>query len=107
MYGQSGFDNRANIYIWQMAVHAGHLFVGTYDGSYGSPETGADLWRFDDSSSPAVNENYKGLGDRKNYGIRAMIGLDDGSALMVGMANPSNLAVGGGWELRRLKQPAH
>ena len=107
MYGHSGFDNPANEYIWQMAVHDGHLFVGTFDASYGPPETGADLWRFDDSNSAAVNEDYRGLGDRKNYGIRAMISLDDGSALMVGMADPSNLAPGGGWELRRLKQPAH
>jgi len=107
LYGHSGFDNPANEYIWQMAVHDGHLFVGTFDASYGPPETGADLWRFDDSNSAAVNEDYRGLGDRKNYGIRAMIGLDDESALMVGMADPSNLAPGGGWELRRLKQPAH
>jgi hypothetical protein len=32
--------------------------------------------------------------------------LEDHSGLIVGMANPFNLATGGGWELRRLKEGA-
>jgi len=106
LYGHSGFDNENNEYIWQMAVFNGHLFVGTYDASIfqQTPDAGGDLWRFDSSDSPAVNEDYQGLGDRFNYGIRAMDALDDSSALVVGMANPFNLRPGGGWELRRLKE---
>ena len=53
-----------------------------------------------------MNEDFSGLGDILNYGIRAMAPLDDQSALIVGMANPFNLATGGGWELRRLKEEA-
>lgn len=107
LYGPSGFGNRGNEYVWQMAVFDNRLFVGTYDASVLQgvlPEVGADLWRFDSSDSPAVNENYTGLGDRLNYGIRAMAPLDDQSGMIVGMANPFNLAPGGGWELRRLKE---
>jgi hypothetical protein len=106
VYGPSGFGNVANEYIWQMAVFNNRLFVGTYDASIFQSIriVGADLWRFDSSNSPAVNENFIGLGDPLNYGIRAMEPLDDGSGLVVGMANPFNLAVGGGWELRRLKE---
>lgn len=107
LYGPSGFGNRNNEYTWQMAVFDGHLFIGTYDASTlkQTPEGGGDLWRFDSSNSAAVNENYRGLGDTYNYGIRALAALDDGSALIVGMANPFNLRVGGGWELRSLSEP--
>jgi hypothetical protein len=64
LYGHSGFDNENNEYIWQMAVFNGHLFVGTYDASIfqQTPDAGGDLWRFDSSDSPAVNEDYQGLG---------------------------------------------
>jgi hypothetical protein len=111
LYGPSGFGNPANEYTWQMAVFGGRLFVGTYDasilqGSAPASQYGADLWRFDSSGSPAVNENSIGLGDRLNYGIRALQPLDDGSGIIVGMANPFNLAPGGGWELRLLKEGA-
>jgi hypothetical protein len=108
LYGPSGFGNPSNEYIWQMSVLDGRLYVGTYDASIGHQdpvEAGADLWRFDSHEAPAVNENFKGLGDRLNYGIRSMIPLDDDSGLIVGMANPFNLKPGGGWELRRLKEP--
>jgi hypothetical protein len=108
VYGPSGFGNRNNEYIWRMAVFDGRLYIGTYDGSVFrglTDEAGGDLWRFDNPDSAAINENYQGLGDRFNYGIRALEGLDDGSALIVGMANPFNLRPGGGWELRRLSEP--
>ena len=94
--------------IWQMAVLDNRLYIGTYDASIGRQdpvEAGADLWRFDSHDAPAVNEDYKGLGDRLNYGIRSMIALDDQSGLILGMANPFNLKPGGGWELRRLSEP--
>ena len=106
LYGASGFGTHSNEYIWQMAVYGGRLFVGTYDAAVlqGAPDAGADLWRFDDSISPAVNEDSTGLGDRLNYGIRALAPLDDGSGLIVGMANPFNLAPGGGWELHLMQE---
>lgn len=109
LYGPSGFGNRGNEYTWTMAVFDGRLYIGTYDASVlqGPPaeqEVGADLWRIDSSDSPAVNENYTGLGDRGNYGIRILQPLDDGSGIIVGLANPANLAPGGGWELRLLKE---
>lgn len=106
LYGPSGFGTRSNEYIWQMAVYGNRLFMGTYDAAVlqGAPDIGADLWRFDNSTSPAVNENSTGLGDPLNYGVRALWPLDDGSGVIVGMANPFNLAPGGGWELRRLSE---
>jgi hypothetical protein len=108
LYGPSGFGNTSNEYTWQMAVYNGRLYIGTYDAAVlqgGTAQYGADLWRFDSSDSPAVNENYTGLGDRYNYGIRILQPLEDGSGLIAGMANPFNLAAGGGWELRVLRQP--
>jgi hypothetical protein len=109
LYGSSGFGNPANEYTWTMAVFDGHLFVGTFDESILQPgsdlaEYGADLWRFDSSDSPAVNEDYSGLGNPLNYGIRILHPLDDGSGLIAGMANPFNLSPNGGWELRVLKE---
>jgi hypothetical protein len=106
LYGPSGFGNRGNEYIWQMAILDGRLFVGTYDASVfqGAPDVGADLWRFDSTDAPAVNEDYRGLGDVLNYGIRALVTLDDQSGLIAGMANPFNLHPNGGWELRRLME---
>jgi hypothetical protein len=109
LYGPSGFGNSANEYIWTMAVFDGHLFIGTYDASIlqglsHSPEYGADLWRIDSSDSPAVNENYSGLGDVLNYGIRILHPLDDGSGIIAGLVNSANLAPGGGWELHLLKE---
>ena len=109
LYGPSGFGNRGNEYTWTMAVFDGHLFIGTYDasglqGRAAAAEAGADLWRIDSSDSPAVNENYSGLGDINNYGIRILHPLDDGSGVIAGMADAFNLVPGGGWELRLLKE---
>lgn len=52
---------------------------------------GADLWRFDGSSVPAVAEDLTGLGDYGSYGVRTMV--SDDQNLYVGMANPMNLMV--------------
>ena len=108
LYGPSGFGNPSNEYTWQMAVFDGHLYIGTFDAAVLQSDTsdqyGADLWRIDSSDSPAVNEDYSGLGDIRNYGIRALRPLEDGSGIVAGMANPANLAPGGGWELRLLKE---
>ena len=107
LYGPSGFGNPNNEYTWRMAVFNGHLFIGTYDTSAlerAWAEAGADLWRFDSSDSPAVNESFTGLGNQLNSGIRALEPLDDGSGLIVGTSNSFNLSPNGGWELILLKE---
>jgi hypothetical protein len=109
LYGPSGFGNPSNEYTWQMAIFNGRLYIGTFDAAAlqgGTEQYGADLWRIDSSDSPAVNEDSTGLGDRYNYGIRILQPLEDGRGLVAGMANPFNLAPGGGWELRLLKEGA-
>ncbi|HUA34085.1 MAG TPA: hypothetical protein VMA09_10805 [Candidatus Binataceae bacterium] len=59
---------------------------------------GADIWRFQDDTSPAVAETLDGLGNPFNYGIRTMVA--DANALWMGTANPFNLEIpDGGWEL--------
>jgi hypothetical protein len=65
---------------------------------------GADLWRFNSSRVPAVPEDLTGVGNFLNYGIRSMITQGDGSALLIGTANPFNLEEEGGWEFRRLSR---
>jgi hypothetical protein len=70
---------------------------------------GADLYRIESSSGPAMPEDVAGLGNFANYGIRNMI---HGSGLYIGMANPMNLLTDpndelpeGGWELISLQDP--
>lgn len=107
LYGPSGFGNQNNQYTWRMAVYNGRLYIGTYDtsGTSGDPvNAGADLWRFDNSDSPAVNESYNGLGNSLNSGIRALQSLEDGSGLILGTSNGFNLSPLGGWELMLLKE---
>ena len=65
---------------------------------------GADLYRFEDASSPAKAVSLDGLGNILNYGIRTVV--SDSSYLYLGTANPMNLAAEedengrhGGWEL--------
>ena len=72
------------------------------------PKFGADLYRFNSSTSPALPVHLRGVGNYTNYGIRTMI-ADDG--LYLGTANPMNLLTDltddkpeGGWELRELLQ---
>jgi hypothetical protein len=61
---------------------------------------GADLWRFDDSSTPPEAVSLNGMGNSMNYGIRNMIADED--SLYIGTANPMNLSPDGGWELIEL-----
>jgi hypothetical protein len=65
---------------------------------------GDDLWRFRNSASPAVCENFEGLGNFLNYGIRMMV-VGDENTVYIGTANPMNLEEKGGWELYELKKP--
>jgi hypothetical protein len=106
-YGVSGFGTRLNNYTWVMAAVDNHLFAGTMDSTYlyytTSPEAGADLWRFDESDTPAVADDRTGLGNRLNYGIRCLIPSDDGTKLFAGMANNMNLEPKGGWYLYQLE----
>jgi hypothetical protein len=64
---------------------------------------GADLWRFDDSSTPSEAVSLNGMGNPMNYGIRNMVADED--ALYIGTANPMNLNPDGGWELIALTIP--
>ncbi len=61
---------------------------------------GADLMRFDNGSSPAIPESIRGVGNNASYGIRTMIGDEDG--LFLGMANPMNLLACEDSELKAL-----
>ena len=117
LYGPGGFGNTSNNYTWAMGVFKNQLFVGTmnhaildFRGQVPSPEhftpsMGANLFRFPDSSSPAIAESVDGLGNYASYGIRTMISDD---ALYLGMANPMNILTDdkgdniGGWELIKL-----
>jgi hypothetical protein len=112
LFGRSGFGNGWNTYTWSAAVHKGKLYMGTYDWSVMAAEAGmpgaaaaagpgADLWRFDDTTSPAVAECVDGCGNSANYGIRNL--LSDGATLYVGTANPMNRLASGGWELHAFK----
>ena len=88
-------------------THKGKLYMGTYDWSVVAAEAGmpgaaaafgpgADLWRFDNTSAPAVAECTDGCGNTANYGVRNMV--SDGATLFVGTANPMNRLARGGWE---------
>lgn len=76
---------------------------------------GADLMRFADANSPAIPESIAGVGNNSSYGIRTMIGDNDG--LFLGMANPMNLLTcsdnksinngDGGWSLMCLRSSSH
>ncbi len=118
--GPGGFGNYYNNYTWTMAVHAGHLFVGTMDmrgqADGGNPTSassttssynmhlsenprGADLWRFDAVGSDP--NNPKGTGgcavaeSLDGLGNQLTTGIrtmiSDGSKLWAGMATSSNL----------------
>ena len=130
LFGLSGFNNLFNNYTWSMAVYDGQLFVGTMDWSYlvqdlietllnmvelpldleiSLPDAlaGADLYRFFDPAYPAIPESLSGVGNYTNYGVRNMLGREDG--LYLGTANPMNLLTDpyddkpeGGWELLRI-----
>jgi hypothetical protein len=116
LYGSSGFDNPYNTYTWTMAVYSNRLFVGTMDSiglsqkyQYPQSSSGADLWAFCSSNEPARPVSTLGVGNYSTYGIRTMLGCDDG--LFLGTANPMNLMTDltdeypeGGWELLRLRQ---
>lgn len=102
-----GFDNPCAGYIWSMAVHDGHLYVGTFDstvfGLWADPKSqerwnvrgivegrvaeraGAELWRTRDGDEwePVTTQ---GFGNVYNYGIRTLASTPHG--LYAGTANP-------------------
>jgi len=133
LFGHSGYGNFFNTYTWSMAVHCGHLYVGTFDWSYPAQEQlkllasrilgkplsrmpelpeclgfGADLFVIPSAAEPARVVSLTGAGNYTNYGIRNMI-VNNGY-LYLGTANPMNLLTDphaakpeGGWELLRAK----
>jgi cyclopropane fatty-acyl-phospholipid synthase-like methyltransferase len=120
-----GFGNPFNGYIWSMAVHDGHLYVGTFDSTifalwadlrrqplerqlklrqlgverFVERNAGFDLFRTRDGVTwTAVTQN--GFGNPYNYGARNLVSTPAG--LFVGTANPfgPNVAarLAHGWE---------
>jgi hypothetical protein len=68
---------------------------------------GADLYRFYANDQAAVPESLDGVGNYTSYGVRNLVGREDG--LYLGMSNPMNLLTDltddkpeGGWELLRM-----
>ncbi|OYT13695.1 MAG: hypothetical protein B6I19_03825 [Bacteroidetes bacterium 4572_114] len=64
------------------------------------PFSGADIWRFRDGDSKALPVTLRGMGNKRNYGIRAM--ATGHGKLYLGTANAMNLHPEGGWELYSL-----
>lgn len=88
LYGPSGFGNRRNAYIWSAEVFNNELYFGTFDtttstqvvaaGGSASPmliggEAGADLFKFKNTSSPAVAVTRTGFGNPGNFGFRNLV----------------------------------
>lgn len=115
LFGEAGFDNEANCYIWSMTVYNDRLYVGTLDRNtlmasdsyvqYGGDAAaieatrtemwmGADLWcLFPDTESgdpvrPFVVDKT-GVGNPLNHGVRNMVVVNN--SLFLGTANCSNL----------------
>jgi hypothetical protein len=135
LYGQAGFGNPQNYYMWSSAVYQNRLYFGTLDWQFITAEPayisanpgqdadfyhqgldqqqangasyGGDLWRIDNPNSPAKAESLNGLGNYLSYGIRNMVA--DACNLYVGMANAMNLRTSGkpqgGMEFRVLSAP--
>lgn len=89
-----GFNNRYNVYLWDMAVHDGWLYAGTYDYStfiiptypvIGRRDAGFDLYRTRDGIhwQPVSTQ---GFGNPYNYGVRTM--MDTPAGFFLGTANP-------------------
>ncbi len=120
LYGGAGFGNRDNRYIWSSTVHAGKLYLGTFDVSgisdiddvidgAATSGVGADLWAFPAHGEPAMAVSLEGCGNPANHGVRNMVTTPFG--LYLGTANSANLLTDpnddlpdGGWELLRLMQ---
>lgn len=123
LYGTTGFGDNTNRYTWSSEVHKGRLYFGTFDvnalskigtavdlaASGGNPPAtdGADVWRFDNHTSPAVAVTRNGFGNTARHGIRNMVSTPFG--LFMGTANSANLLTDrtdnlpdGGWELLKL-----
>ncbi len=109
----SGFNNKLNIYIWQMEKHEGWLYASTYDQLSAlfnvienldqlflaisgnlkreanfieeAGNAGADLYKTQDGVV-WVPVTITGFGDVGNYGIRSMLSQD--GVLFAGTANP-------------------
>jgi hypothetical protein len=106
LFGQSGFDNPGNLYLWSALVWNGDLYDGTLELGFGGGggqdsdnPNGADLWRFSSLSSPAEPVFLDGASNPENSGFRTMASAD---CLYLGSANNNNLSPQGGWELIKL-----
>ncbi len=137
-FGLAGFGNPLNYYTWRMFVFNDRLYIGTCDLSgalkayvpiayeylkmsfltrlyYGrmAPVAdrllgGADLWRMDSPSRPAVAEDLKGMGSKSTHGLRNVVPFEDKGFFYGGMAADHNLRVGGtdpgGYQVHRFSE---
>lgn len=129
LYGDAGFGAEFNDYTWTMIKYRGSLYVGTFDVSGGlkaiqgesdcwlscyvlrtlaehadldAEISGYDLYRFDDSASPAVAVTKDGFANPSSNGVRNAF-VAHGN-LYIGTSSYSNLDVKkGGWELLKLR----
>jgi hypothetical protein len=107
----AGFDNFFNGYIWRMAVHDGHLYLGTFKWNGLLPympfdqwpgalqlmieargvddivreSGGFDLWRTADGVN-WIPVTRTGFGTPFNWGVRTLVSTKHG--LFLGSANP-------------------
>jgi hypothetical protein len=115
-FGQAGFDNQWNSYIWSMAVQNNRLYVGTFDYAtlaagdvyvaakgnvdaveayaatvlgYPNVRMGADLWAIPAGGAQPFAVSKEGIGNPLNHGVRNMVATSAG--LFCGTASSSNL----------------
>lgn len=106
------FDTLINYIRQEIEEYIGELPLDIeLDISLPDSEPGADLYRFFASDQPAIAESTTGVGNYTSYGVRNLLGREEG--LYLGMANPMNLLTDltddkpeGGWELIRLTRHA-
>jgi hypothetical protein len=112
-FGKAGFNVVSNVYTWTMGAVGSSLYIGTFDAENGgSPVTqsgnilGADIYRFDNTTSPATVETLDGFGQPVNFGIRTMIPIQAtdplGPSIFLGTGTNANLSPDGGWEFIKL-----
>lgn len=91
---RAGFNDHFNVYLWNLAVHNGILYAGTYDYStfilpqypvIGKRLAGFDLWKSRDGIHWS-KISTTGFGNPFNYGVRTM--LDTPYGFFLGTANP-------------------
>lgn len=93
-----GFGVRSNAYAWRLEEHRGRLYLGTWNTGVHDGgkwfDRGLQLWSSEDGSNWEL-EIADGIGNFKNFGVRAL--LSTGDCLYLGTAN--NIFTGFGTEI--------